>query len=159
MSAPEPFHDPVELSDELDDIIRVQEMLRQRTAALQARYRALQSHADQGRYDKPGKYEYLPEEFGKVNVNSTANRLGYVHETYMEAPLAFLRSARESAVKVREYPRPEREPDELSAGDQAIGHSGPASNASTSALAGYSSTDIALAVALARDADREGRSL
>lgn len=115
MSAPEPFHDPVELSDELDDIIRVQEMLRQRTAALQARYRALQSHADEGRYDKPGEYEYSsPEEFGRVNVSSTVSRLECVHETYMEAPLAFLRLARASAVKVREYPRTEREQDELS---------------------------------------------
>ncbi|WP_435590778.1 hypothetical protein [Nocardia sp. bgisy118] len=108
MNAPEPFYDPVELADELDDIIRAQELLRQRTIALQARYQALQSHADQGRYDKPGKYDYsTPEEFGSVNVNSTANRLGYVHETYMNAPLTFLRSALETAVKVREYPRPE----------------------------------------------------
>ncbi|WP_253781549.1 hypothetical protein [Nocardia amikacinitolerans] len=108
MNAPEPFHDPVELSDELDDIIRAQEMLRQRTIVLQARYQALQAHADQGRYDKPGKYEYSsPEEFGRVNVKSTASRLECVHETYMEAPLSFLRLARESAVKVREYPRPE----------------------------------------------------
>ncbi|MFI2473887.1 hypothetical protein [Nocardia xishanensis] len=158
MSAPEPFHDPVELSDELDDIIRVQEMLRQRTIALQARYQALQSFADEGRYDKPGKYEYLPEEFGKVNVNATANRLGYVHETYMEAPLTFLRSARESALKVREYPRPEREQDELFRSARAIGDSGPDSDASTSALAGYSSTDNALTDALGRDDDR-GRSL
>ncbi|WP_068060362.1 hypothetical protein [Nocardia xishanensis] len=160
MSASELPHDPVELSDELDDIIRAQEMLRQRTIALQARYQALQSLADEGRYDKPGKYEYSsPEEFGSVNVNSTATRLGYVHETYMDAPLSFLRAARESAVKVREYPRPEREQDELSATDQAVEDSGPAWNASTSALAGYASTDNALADAVARNADREGRSL
>ncbi|WP_157119712.1 hypothetical protein [Nocardia xishanensis] len=111
MNAPEPFYDPAELADELADIICAQELLRQRTIALQARYQALQSHADEGRYDKPGKHEYSsPEEFGSVNVNSTANRLGYVHETYMDAPLSFLRAARESAVKVREYPRPEPEP-------------------------------------------------
>lgn len=108
MSTNEPFHDPADLLDELDAIIREQESLRHRTVALAAKYRSLGVHAD--RFDKPGPTEWsMPETFGRVNVETTAGRLGYVHETYMDAPLDFLYLARESACKVREYPRPERE--------------------------------------------------
>ncbi|MFF0529559.1 hypothetical protein ACFYT3_14315 [Nocardia amikacinitolerans] len=158
MSAAELFHDPVELSDELDDVIRAQEMLRQRTIALQARYRALQPLAESGRYDKPGEHAYATEEFGSVNVEGTARRLETAVRDMDSALKYWLTGARELAVKVREYPRPEREQDELSASGQVIPDSGLASDA-TSALAGYSSTDNALADAIVRDADREGRSL
>ncbi|WP_328435510.1 hypothetical protein [Nocardia puris] len=107
MNAPEPFHDPVELNDELDDIIRAQEMLRLRMVALQARYRALQSAANEGRYDKPSGYKFLPDEFGEVNVESTTNRLDTA-AGWTQTVSGWLELARASAVKVREYPPAEQ---------------------------------------------------
>ncbi|PXX66938.1 hypothetical protein DFR70_103693 [Nocardia tenerifensis] len=87
MSANEPVHDPAVLLDELDAIIREQELLRQRTAVLQTSYQAL---------------EPSPNSFDRVDIKATANRLSYVHESYMDAPLVFLRLARESASSIGE---------------------------------------------------------
>ncbi|WP_327114160.1 hypothetical protein OHB12_33670 [Nocardia sp. NBC_01730] len=107
MSTSEPLHDPADLLDELDAIIRERELLRQRTVVLQARYRALEAHAD--RYDKPGPTEWCPEEFGSVNIEGTVKRLGYAAEDMAAVSARWLGSARELAEKVREYPQPERE--------------------------------------------------
>ncbi|MBF6298479.1 hypothetical protein IU459_13115 [Nocardia amamiensis] len=125
MSINEPLHDPADLLDELDAIIREQELLRQRTVALQARYRALEAHAD--RYDKPGPYEWLPEEFGSVNVEAVVQRLDCAADS-MYYPAKWFVSARECAAKVREYPQSDREQADAA---------GPASAGSGSALAEY----------------------
>ncbi|MBF6134990.1 hypothetical protein IU501_18515 [Nocardia otitidiscaviarum] len=105
MSANEPLHDPADLLDELDAMIREQESLRQRAIALQARYRALEAHADQ--FDKPGPNPWLPEEFGSVNVEAAVQRLDCAADS-MYYPAKWFVSAREYAAKVREYPQPER---------------------------------------------------
>lgn len=107
MSANEPMHDPADLLDELDAIIREQELLRQRTIALQARYRALEPHAD--RYNKPGNTSWGCDEYGEINVKYTAERLGYAVKDMAGAVKYGLGPARELAVKVREYPEPQRE--------------------------------------------------
>ncbi|QBS40407.1 hypothetical protein [Nocardia sp. CS682] len=96
MSTHEPLHEPTVLLAELDSIIREQEQLRQRTVALQARYKAL---------------EPRPNSFDAVEIDSTASRLSYVHETYLNAPLAFLRLARESASCIREREQVARQAD------------------------------------------------
>lgn len=100
MSTNEPQHDPADLLDELDAIMREQELLQARTIALQARYKSLEAHAD--RYDKGY------EEFGSVNVKWTVNNLGAAARE-MAAPVVWATMARELAVKVQEYPQPERE--------------------------------------------------
>ncbi|WP_329405959.1 hypothetical protein OG563_30470 [Nocardia vinacea] len=107
MSVNEPFHDPAELLDELDSIIREQELLRLRTIALQARYKALESHAD--RFDKPGKHEWLPEEYGRINVEYSARFLLHAAGDMAGTAKYGLVPARELAEKIREYPQPERE--------------------------------------------------
>ncbi|WP_433629094.1 hypothetical protein [Nocardia sp. CA-120079] len=108
MSVNESFH-PLELLDELDAIVREQELLRLRTIALQARYRALGPHADL--FNKPGSdgKPWSCEEYGRVNVKYTAQHLGSAAHD-MAATLKYgLHSAHELAEKVREYPQPERE--------------------------------------------------
>ncbi|MGY5308192.1 hypothetical protein [Nocardia gipuzkoensis] len=115
MSANEPLHDPADLFDELDAVIRAQELLWQRTVVLQARYRALEAHADL--YDKPGPNEWLPEEFGSVNVEAVVQRLDCAADS-MNYPATWFVSAREYAAKVREYPQPEREPADRSPVDR-----------------------------------------
>ncbi|WP_433193826.1 hypothetical protein ACQP1G_34275 [Nocardia sp. CA-107356] len=107
MSLSEPFHDPAELLDELDSIIHEQELLRLRTIALQARYKALEAHAD--RFDKPGKHELFPEEYGRINVEYAARNLGDAARDMAGTWKYHLGPARELAAKVREYPQPERE--------------------------------------------------
>lgn len=107
MSTKEPQHDPADLLDELDSILREQELLRQRTLALAARYRSLEAHAS--RFDKPGKYERLPAEYGHINVEYAAIRLVDSTRDMSGAVTYHLLPARELAEKVREYPRPERE--------------------------------------------------
>ncbi|WP_174188474.1 hypothetical protein [Nocardia barduliensis] len=107
MSANEPLHDPADLLDELDAVIRAQELLQQRTVALQARYQALEAHAE--RYDKPGDQPWSYDEYGEVNVKYTAKRLGYAANDMAGTVKYTLRPARELAAKVREYPQPERE--------------------------------------------------
>lgn len=107
MSASEPLHDPADLLDELDAVIREQTLLRLRTMALQARYRALEAHAD--RYDKPGPSgkTWDAEEFGSVNIRSVVDRLGYAAKE-MRWPVEWAAMGREPAEKIREYPQPER---------------------------------------------------
>ncbi|MFD0362741.1 hypothetical protein ACFQZZ_14955 [Nocardia sp. GCM10030253] len=100
MSTNEPPHDPADLLDELDAIIREQELLQARTTALQARYKSLEAQAD--RYDKGY------EEFGSVNVKWTANNVGAAARG-MTAPLTWSQAARGLAEKIREYPQRERE--------------------------------------------------
>ncbi|MBH0777271.1 hypothetical protein [Nocardia bovistercoris] len=107
MSVNEPLHDPVELLGELNAVIREQELLRQRMVALQAKYRSLESFAEAGGFDKPGRYEFLPEEFGRVNLDAATARLDDAADA-MSGPERWLRLAREYAAKVREYPRPDR---------------------------------------------------
>lgn len=107
MSINEPFHDPVELLDELDSIIREQELLRQRTIALQARYKALEPFA--ARFNKPGKREGFSEEFGSINVKFSAKSLGYAVRDMAGTLQYGLLPARELAEKIREYPQPERD--------------------------------------------------
>ena len=99
----EPIHDPIDLLDELDSIIRAQEMLRHRTIALQARYAALQPHAD--RFDN---YPAQLPTFGRVNIESAGDRLGYAARDVELGVGMWLAAARESAVKVREYPQSQR---------------------------------------------------
>ncbi|WP_433598866.1 hypothetical protein ACQPXH_24640 [Nocardia sp. CA-135953] len=118
----EPFHDPVELLDELDSIIQAHELLRQRTIALQARYRALEPHAERYNNPPPSADRRPIEEYGSVNVKYTAIRLGDAVDSMAGVPEFHLHPARGLAEKVREYPQPER--------DQPAGTTAP-----TSALA------------------------
>ncbi|WP_378736682.1 hypothetical protein [Nocardia brasiliensis] len=106
MSVNEPLHDPAVLLAELDSIIGEQERLRQRTVALQARYEAL---------------EPFPNSFDAAEIDATARRLSYVHETYMDAPLDFLRSARDSASCIRECPQREQDARQVDGGDSVYG--------------------------------------
>ncbi|MFF2082853.1 hypothetical protein ACFVVM_03720 [Nocardia sp. NPDC058176] len=105
----EPVHDPIDLLDELDSIIRAQEVLRQRTIALQARYAALEPVADRFYQPNPNpRLSDFPQEYGSINVAHTAERLGHAaHDMGLTTKYA-LSPAREVAEKVREYPQPER---------------------------------------------------
>ncbi|WP_328410960.1 hypothetical protein [Nocardia sp. NBC_00403] len=107
MSINEPQHDPADLLDELDAIIREQQLLQARTIALQARYKSLEAYAD--RYDKPGP-SWAHREFGSVNVKSTVDRLRYAARD-MKWPVEWAVMAREEAEKLQEYPQPDRELD------------------------------------------------
>ncbi|WP_040703981.1 hypothetical protein [Nocardia takedensis] len=100
----EPFHDPVDLFDELDSIVRAQELLRQRMVALQAKYRALQPYAEAGRFDKLDANGW-PTEFGAVNVEHTAIGLGDAARLAGGVYDYGLRRTCDLAEKVREYPR------------------------------------------------------
>jgi hypothetical protein len=108
MSTDEPLHDPVDLLDEADAIIREQELLRLRVIALQARYRALEVHAGSGRFDKLDESGWR-EEFGSVNVKFAAIRLGDAADDMSSTLQYHLLPVRELAEKVREYPRSESE--------------------------------------------------
>jgi hypothetical protein len=104
-----PIHDPIDLLDELDSIIRAQEVLRHRTIALQARYAALEPHAD--RFDQPNLNPNLkdfPREYGSINVSHTAMRLGDAANDMAMTSKYGLHPARKLAVKVREYPNQAR---------------------------------------------------
>ncbi|MGW4365432.1 hypothetical protein ACWEKT_07280 [Nocardia takedensis] len=101
----EPFHDPVDLFDELDSIVRAQELLRQRMVALQAKYRALQPYAEAGRFDKLDAGGW-PTEFGVVNVEYTADGLGEAARLARGVYDYSLKRTHRLAEKVREYPRP-----------------------------------------------------
>ncbi|WP_028477338.1 hypothetical protein [Nocardia sp. CNY236] len=107
MSLHEPFHDPVELLDELDSIVRAQELLRQRVSALLACYRALGPHAEAGLFDRLDEYGWR-DVFGSLNVEATVDRLGAAVD-YMRYSVEWLAAARGLAVQIREYPRPEPE--------------------------------------------------
>ncbi|MET7770177.1 hypothetical protein [Nocardia sp. NPDC005366] len=107
MSTNEPFCDPAGLLDELDAITAAQELLRQRTIALQARYAALQTHADVGRFDSLGENGWSVEEHGSVNVEYTVKYLKWAAQDAGRVGDS-LHSARELAVQVREYPQPRR---------------------------------------------------
>ncbi|MFD6102647.1 hypothetical protein ACFWFQ_08265 [Nocardia salmonicida] len=97
----EPIHDPIDLLDELDSIIRAQEVLRHRTIALQARYAALEPHAD--RFDQRVEGWHLAEH-GSINVKHSAVRLGDAARDMAMTSKYGLHPARKLAVKVREYP-------------------------------------------------------
>lgn len=148
MGTNEPFHDPADLLDELDAIIREQESLRHRTIALAATYRSLEAHA--ARFDKPGRTGWLPEEYGHLNVEFTAERLGDAVRYMAHVPTYGLYPAREHAVKVREYPRPERE----QAGPSHAGDTESDTGTSSSVLADYRP---GTALADRGEADRGGR--
>ncbi|MEV4234046.1 hypothetical protein AB0J47_02585 [Nocardia sp. NPDC049737] len=105
----EPFHDPVELLDELDSIIQAQELLRQCAIALQARYAALEPHAERYNNPPPSGDRSPIEEYGRINVKYTAIRLGDAVKAMAGTAEFHLHPARELAEKVREYPQPERE--------------------------------------------------
>ncbi|MFE9323551.1 hypothetical protein ACIHDR_19550 [Nocardia sp. NPDC052278] len=108
MSVNESFH-PLELLDELDAIAREQELLRLRTTALQARYRALEPYADL--FNKPGPDDkpWSCKEYGSVNVKYTVQHLGRAAHDMADTVKYWLHSAHELAEKVREYPQPELE--------------------------------------------------
>lgn len=109
------FNDPGELLDEMDALLREQELLRRRMVTLGARYRALQGEAETGRFDKPGRdAAHLCEEYGSLNVKWAAQELGRA-ATYAENTLGYLRHASADAVKVREYPQPQRKQIEIPA--------------------------------------------
>lgn len=108
MSANEPLHDPADLLDEVDAIIREQELLRLRAIALQARYRALMVHAESGRFDKLDESGWR-EEIGSVNVKFAAIRLGDAADDMSSTLQYHLLPVRELAVKVQAFPRSERE--------------------------------------------------
>lgn len=101
-------HDPNDLLDELDAVIRENELLSLRMAALQARYEALQGQADAGRFDKLDASGWV-EVHGSVEVEYTARGVrDAVRNTTWTTQ--YLRSARELAANVREYPQaPERD--------------------------------------------------
>ncbi|MGY4100500.1 hypothetical protein ACW2Q0_13240 [Nocardia sp. R16R-3T] len=119
----EPFHDPVDLLDELDSIIQAQERLRQRTIALQARYAALEPHAERYNNPPPSADRRPVEEYGRINVEYTAIRLGDAVKDMAGTAKFHLHPARELAEKVREYPQPER--------DQSAGTTAPISGSAT----------------------------
>ncbi|MGW4849135.1 hypothetical protein [Nocardia brasiliensis] len=99
MNADEPVQDPAILLEELDAILGEQKRLRHRMQVLQARYRALEPHAD--RFDLyPAPAGERPQ-FGEVNIESAFTRLGYA----ADAAHTWLAAARESAVSIREYPQ------------------------------------------------------
>lgn len=94
----DPPHDPPDLLDELDALVRDQELLRLRAVMLAAKYRALEPHSDL--WDN---YPADDPEFGEMNIRATARALesvssmlsGYVSELFTEA--------RTAAAKVRPY--------------------------------------------------------
>lgn len=102
-------NDPVDLLDELDSIIRAQEILRHRMIALGARYAALEPYAD--RFDEPDpEIPWLSRTYGSVNIDSAKDRLSVAARRSEEAS-AWLSMADECAEKIREYPKSEREQD------------------------------------------------
>ncbi|MEV6659476.1 hypothetical protein [Nocardia fluminea] len=126
----EPFYDPEDLLDELDSIIRDQAMLDGRTAALRARYAALEAFGE--RYDEPGDGPYsFPKEYGRVNIEFAAKYLDDASRQMQGVATYGLNPARELAAKVREYPTPEHEQTNRDSGN-------------------------AIADAVARSADRDG---
>ncbi|APE33793.1 hypothetical protein BOX37_07210 [Nocardia mangyaensis] len=125
----EPFYDPEDLLDELDSIIAAQAILQRRTVALQARYAALEPYAD--RFDEiDPERDWIPRTFGSVNVESTARGLGYAVGP-AESFADWLGHTRDSASKIRVYPRPDRAQTERVSGN-------------------------AIADAITRNADRDG---
>ncbi|MFC8046536.1 hypothetical protein [Nocardia sp. NPDC057353] len=100
------FHDPGELLDELDALLREQMLLQRRMEMLAARYRAVEGPAKDGRFDKPGKDRFEREEYGTLNVRWAAEDLTLA-TGYAEYGVRYLGRARASAVKVREYPQPQ----------------------------------------------------
>lgn len=96
-------HDPNELLDELDAVIREHELLGLRMTALQARYQALQERADAGQFDKLDASGWV-EVHGGVEVEYTARGVGDAvrNATWTTR---YLRSARELAANVRVYPQ------------------------------------------------------
>ncbi|MFJ2834609.1 hypothetical protein ACIO52_04535 [Nocardia sp. NPDC087230] len=115
--ARESINDPVDLYDELDSIIRQQEVLRSRMVALSTRYAALEPYAD--RFDEPNpEYPWWPSTYGSMNVESAKNRLEYAARDSVSTS-EWLSMAHEVAVKIREYPQPERD-DAVRASGNAI---------------------------------------
>ncbi|WP_067652933.1 hypothetical protein [Nocardia harenae] len=102
------FNDPVELLDELDAVLREQELLKRRVEALGARYGALQGPAEAGRFDQWSEDKAFPEEYGSVNVKAAQQRLKYAAGS-MSGPLEWVRLARDCAELVQECPQPQRE--------------------------------------------------
>lgn len=96
-------HDPIDLMDELDAVIRENELLIMRMSALQARYEALQGQADAGRFDKLDASGWV-EVHGDIEVKYTARGLRDAVENSTWTT-QYLRSARELAANVREYPQ------------------------------------------------------
>ncbi|WP_446224830.1 hypothetical protein ACTWPB_06795 [Nocardia sp. IBHARD005] len=104
MSIDEPAFDPEDLLDELDSVIAAQEILQRRIVALHARYGALEPYAE--RYNKPNpEVDYLSLEYGSVNVEGATNRLDAAAH-YAPGVTSWLTSARDIAMRIREYPQP-----------------------------------------------------
>ncbi|WP_069166344.1 hypothetical protein [Nocardia altamirensis] len=106
MSPNELPHDPAELLGELDSIRREQEALKQRMVSLKARYQALAPHADRfDRYPAPVGEEH---QFGSVNIEGTVDRLDSVIRLDVSSVESWLDLARETAVRIHEYPEQPR---------------------------------------------------
>lgn len=94
----EPFHIPEELQDELADLTRDYEMLRLRTQALAAKFRALEPWSERW-----NRYPHADAEFGELNIDWTVRALGSVASIQAGFVAEQLAEAREYAAKLHVY--------------------------------------------------------
>lgn len=99
----DPPHDPADLLDEIDALVRDQEMLRQRALTLAAKYRAIEPWADlwsrDGVQTDEGSEGYV---HGDLNINRTVGALSGTAQ-FIEGAQGYLAEARGHAATVREY--------------------------------------------------------
>ncbi|WP_280449342.1 hypothetical protein [Nocardia brasiliensis] len=143
-------HDPAELLDELDAILAEREALKHRMVSLQARYKALEPHAD--RFDLYPAPSGERSQFGSVNIEATINRLGYAIADDASGNERWLKVARETAARIQD-PEQLRNARGEDRGDQAR-----TASADRSALANHR-PGAGLADAIERNADRDGVAL
>ncbi|WP_280431700.1 hypothetical protein [Nocardia brasiliensis] len=144
-------HDPAELLSELDAILAEREALKHRMVSLQARYKALEPHAD--RFDRYPAPSGERSQFGSVNIEATIDRLGYAIADDASGNERWLNVARETAVRIQEYPEQLRNARREDRDDQAR-----TASADRSALANHR-PGAGLADAIERNADRDGVAL
>ncbi|UGT71865.1 hypothetical protein LTT66_18000 [Nocardia gipuzkoensis] len=94
----EPLHTPEELSDELDSVARDYALLKMRTEALAAKYRALEPWSE--RFDR---YPHEDPEFGSLNIDRTVRGLQSAARSLGGYAAESLAEAREDAAKLRVY--------------------------------------------------------
>lgn len=94
----DPLHTPEELSDEIDSLTRDYEMLRLRTEALAAKFRALQPWSE--RWDR---YPHPEPTFGDLNIARVVSSLSVFEGAIGDRIRERLHDARDHAAKIRVY--------------------------------------------------------